>query len=110
MRQLGRYQDQHCDAFREGLFVRALGRASGNNPYPPNSKESVLWERGWRSIDAPGLSDPGAPAIKSFPSFTADSRLPVSTAPPFIRCIEVIFAIAFVVLVLAILLALSKAT
>jgi hypothetical protein len=110
MRQLGRYQDQHCDAFREGLFVRALGRASSNNPYPPNSKESVLWQRGWRSIDAPGLSDQATPAIKSFPNFRPDAPLPVSTAPHLIRCIEVIFAVAFVVLGLAILIALSKAT
>jgi hypothetical protein len=52
-------------AFREGLFVRALGRPCSSNPYPPNSEESVLWESGWRLIDAKrldfGSTTPPAP-------------------------------------------------
>jgi hypothetical protein len=37
--------------FREGLFVRALGRPLSSNPYPPQSVEGRLWAEGWRMID-----------------------------------------------------------
>jgi hypothetical protein len=39
--------DQDQDAYREGLFARALGRACDSNPYPEHSKEAVLWIHGW---------------------------------------------------------------
>lgn len=39
------------NVFGEGLFARALGRACSRNPYPLNSDEASLWEKGWRSID-----------------------------------------------------------
>jgi hypothetical protein len=39
------------NVFSEGLLARALGRACSRNPYPSNSDEASLWERGWRSID-----------------------------------------------------------
>jgi hypothetical protein len=39
--------DQDQDAYREGLFARALGRACDSNPYPARSKDGVLWIHGW---------------------------------------------------------------
>jgi hypothetical protein len=61
------------DAFREGLFVRALGRPCSANPYPPNSNEGLLWEKGWRSVDEDGENALPADAtsrIRLVPSFT----------------------------------------
>jgi hypothetical protein len=61
-------------AYREGLFVRALGRPCSNNPYPPNSEEGVLWEKGWRLIDTRRESVPYAdaalPPVRPVPEFT----------------------------------------
>jgi hypothetical protein len=39
--------DQDQNAYREGLFARALGRACNSNPYPEHSKDAVLWIHGW---------------------------------------------------------------
>ena len=39
------------EAYREGIFIRALGRPCCN-PYPPDTIENNLWEKGWRLIDA----------------------------------------------------------
>ena len=39
------------EAYREGNFTRALGRPC-SNPYPPDTVENTLWEKGWRLIDA----------------------------------------------------------
>jgi hypothetical protein len=39
------------EAYREGIFTRALGRPC-SNPYPPETIENTLWEKGWRLIDA----------------------------------------------------------
>jgi hypothetical protein len=44
-------KDQDQAAYREGLFVRALGRPLDSNPYPPKSEDGLLWEDGWRLID-----------------------------------------------------------
>jgi hypothetical protein len=44
-------EDRRFDFLGEGLVVRALGRACGDNPYPRGSKEAFLWEKGWRLID-----------------------------------------------------------
>ena len=39
--------DQHRDAYREGLFARALGLSCDVNPYPDHSREAFLWIHGW---------------------------------------------------------------
>lgn len=39
--------DQNQDAYREGLFARALGRSCDGNPYPGHTREAVLWIHGW---------------------------------------------------------------
>ena len=39
--------DQNRDAYREGLFARALGRSCDGNPYPEHSRDAVLWIHGW---------------------------------------------------------------
>lgn len=60
------------DTFREGLFVRALGRPCSANPYPPNTNEGLLWEKGWRSVDEDGENALPADAtsrIRLVPSF-----------------------------------------
>jgi hypothetical protein len=38
--------------YREGIFTRALGRPNSSNPYPINTTEHLLWDKGWRLIDA----------------------------------------------------------
>jgi hypothetical protein len=61
------------ESFREGLFVRALGRPRSANPYPPNTNEGLLWERGWRSVDEAGENASSVDAtsrIRLVPSFT----------------------------------------
>jgi hypothetical protein len=66
--------DTDQGAYREGLFVRALGRPCSSNPYPPNSGEGVLWEKGWRLIDACRESVPSTdaalPPVRPVPEFT----------------------------------------
>jgi hypothetical protein len=47
--------------FYEGVVARALGQPSSANPYPPRSRENILWDEGWRSPEdkrAAPLSDP----------------------------------------------------
>ena len=39
--------DQYRDAYREGLFARALGLSCDGNPYPEHSREAFLWIHGW---------------------------------------------------------------
>src|ERR1700677_2297759 len=39
--------DQNRDAYREGLFARALGRSCDGNPYPEHSRDALLWIHGW---------------------------------------------------------------
>ena len=39
--------DQYRDAYREGLFARALGFSCDVNPYPEQSREAFLWIHGW---------------------------------------------------------------
>jgi hypothetical protein len=39
--------DQNGDAYREGLFARALGRSCDGNPYPEHSRDALLWIHGW---------------------------------------------------------------
>jgi hypothetical protein len=108
MDQLSQHRDDRQDAFREGLFVRALGRASSANPYIASSDENVLWEKGWRSIDETAAANSAIPATKVVSTFIPNRPLPVSSATPLARCIEVILAVAIAGLILAILIALSK--
>jgi hypothetical protein len=110
MDRLSQHRDDRQDAYRGGLFVRALGRPSSNNPYIAKSDENVLWEKGWRSMDEAGATGSAVPAIKLVPNFIPDRPLPVSSATPLARCIEVILAIAIAGLILTILIALSKTT
>jgi hypothetical protein len=66
-------EEQTQDAFREGLFVRALGRPCSANPYPQNSSQGLLWEKGWRLVDEDGENAPPTGAIslvKLVPEFT----------------------------------------
>jgi hypothetical protein len=44
-------KEQTRSAYREGIFVRALGRSLDSNPYPSKSEDGLLWEEGWRVID-----------------------------------------------------------
>jgi hypothetical protein len=46
--------DQSQDAYREGLFARALGRSCHGNPYPEDSREAFLWIHGWWLIQDAG--------------------------------------------------------
>jgi hypothetical protein len=46
-------KDEDQAAFREGLFVRAIGRPLENNPYATGSTDQRLWTEGWRLIDTP---------------------------------------------------------
>jgi hypothetical protein len=46
-------KDEDQTAFREGLFVRALGRPLKCNPYAPGSTDARLWAEGWQLIDTP---------------------------------------------------------
>jgi hypothetical protein len=49
--------DQNRDAYREGLFARALGRSCDGNPYPEHSRDALLWIHGWWLIqDAAGTA------------------------------------------------------
>jgi hypothetical protein len=71
MTQLEQVQDDV--AFREGVFIRALGRPLSKNPYPKRSAEGARWEAGWRLIDkretapAPPSDAPIAPSADPRP-------------------------------------------
>jgi len=115
-------KDQVQDAYREGLFVRALGRACSSNPYPPNSKESVLWEKGWRLIDTDRenilATDAAFPPIKSVPEFTpgvasANSRQDqleprIGAMSPLVRFANVVLALALVGVLIGMLIVTSR--
>ena len=105
-------KDQVQDAYREGLFVRALGRACSGNPYPPNSEEGLLWEKGWRLIDS------RRPTIKSVPEFTPGAasansgqdrlKLPIADLSEPVRLVEVVLALAFLGLLIGMLISMSR--
>lgn len=47
--------------FHEGVMARALGSPASANPYPPGSRDFILWDEGWRSPEekrAAPLTDP----------------------------------------------------
>jgi hypothetical protein len=78
-------KDKTRDAFREGLFVRALGRPCSSNPYPPNSNERSLWESGWRLVDERDGNAPPADAMSRFkvvPEFTPGVALTKARRAP----------------------------
>jgi hypothetical protein len=99
-------KDQDQTAFREGLFVRALGRSGSSNPYAPGSRDGCLWAEGWRLIDmrraypARYVSSPlAAPIAETTPKApTAPIQMRVNrkaASPPQSFLIYLAFAIAF---------------
>ena len=50
--------DQYRDAYREGLFARALGLSCDVNPYPEHSRDALLWIHGWWLIQDAGEIPP----------------------------------------------------
>ena len=61
--------DQSQDAYREGLFARALGRSCHGNPYPEHSREAFLWIHGWWLIENAGEIAPADEFERASPSF-----------------------------------------
>ena len=60
--------DQNQDAYREGLFARALGRPCRRNPYPEHSREAFLWIHGWWLIQDAGEIAPADEFESASPS------------------------------------------
>ena len=117
MNKVDKVQDRH--AYREGLFVRALGRPLSGNPYPPKSPDGLAWEEGWRLIDRPRISKaPDAVAANSavprFPDGDAarsrHGRLKVSKEGQTLLFFAMQFAICVAVggLLIAMLLSASR--
>jgi hypothetical protein len=107
------------DAFREGLFVRALGRPCSINPYPPHASESLLWEKGWRLVDGDGGNAPPTDAtshVNLVPEFSPDvapsgaRREPTKALTaiffPLVRIIEVLRIVAVIAMGILMLIAL----
>jgi hypothetical protein len=102
--------DNDQGAFREGLFVRALGRPCNSNPYQPSSDEAVLWDMGWRLIDAgrdgvpstgsvvlPVRPDPELSPGDSWADFRSEYREPsAATASPRGRLVDAAIVLTFV--------------
>ena len=61
--------DQYRDAYREGLFARALGLSCDVNPYPEQSREAFLWIHGWWLIQDAGEIAPADEFERGSPSF-----------------------------------------
>jgi hypothetical protein len=112
-------RSQTHDALREGLFVRALGRPSSANPYPQDSDDQALWEKGWRLIDSSYYSLPSAHArsrgrlvpdsapgnVASMPRQDGTQR-PKPRAPRQIRIVGTLRILAVLVSLVAMLIAL----
>ena len=80
--------DQSQDAYREGLFARALGRSCRGNPYPEQSREAFLWIHGWCAGEiAPADEfDRGSPSFPNYFIYTeAPSTFLDERADPPIR-------------------------
>jgi hypothetical protein len=114
-------KDQDQTAFREGLFVRALGRSRSSNPYPPGSIDERLWAEGWRLIDtrrtdlARYASPPHIGTVSEFipkaPTTRTQRRLTRKTAsPPQSFLVYLAFAIAFGGFLLMMLLSIERLT
>ena len=85
---------QNQDAYREGLFARALGRSCCGNPYPEHSREGSLWIHGWWLIrDAGEIAPPddfelGSPSLLTAFIYTeAPSTFLDGRADQPIRCV-----------------------
>jgi hypothetical protein len=99
-------KDQDQAAFRQGLFVRALGRPLGDNPYAPGSLDGRLWAEGWRLIDTrrPGLTRYDSPPLRA-PASEFIPRAPTKLfhqrmtrkagSPPQSFLVYLAFAVAF---------------
>jgi len=61
--------DQSHDAYREGLFARAMGRSCDGNPYPEYSRDAFLWIHGWWLIQDAGEIAPADEFERGSPSF-----------------------------------------
>jgi hypothetical protein len=98
-------KDEDHTAFREGLFVRALGRPLKSNPYAPGSTDERLWAEGWRLIDTPRNNIaqyvspptivPPAAFIPTGPTMLSQERLTRIDAPP-LGSFSIYLAVAFV--------------
>jgi hypothetical protein len=107
--------DNDQEIYREGLFERALGRSSDSNPYPPNSKANVLWEKGWRMIDGGRENSPPSGSTNLVPDFTQASPLRKSSllqprilSPPVRLFINVAINVAVIGLLLGLLIMTSR--
>ena len=87
-------------AFREGIFVRALGRECSSNPYAPGSREAKLWESGWRFVDARQAPIKSVPDFKPADGSKADRSqspsLNVATVAILILSLWVIAAVILI--------------
>jgi hypothetical protein len=63
--------DQGQDAYREGVFARALGRSCHVNPYPEYSRDGLLWIHGWWLIQDAGEIPPADEFERASPNFPA---------------------------------------
>jgi hypothetical protein len=112
-------KEQTQDAFREGLFVRALGRPCSANPYSPNSSEGLLWAKGWRLVDENGENAAPTDAISRntpVPEFTpgvASTKarrkpvnLPWAIFLPSVRFTEMLPIVAVIAMIVFMLIAL----
>jgi hypothetical protein len=86
------------EAFREGIFTRALGRPC-INPHPPDTSENICWEKGWRLIDASHEERSIDPFVVNLvPDFTPEKQPnadKVDALASLVRCAVLGGAIAF---------------
>jgi hypothetical protein len=85
-------------AYREGIFARALGRECCN-PHPPDTSENILWEKGWRLIDATRREPSIDPFVGNLvPDFTPEEHPnanKVDALASLLRCAVLGAAVAF---------------
>jgi hypothetical protein len=67
--------DQNREAYREGLFARALGRSLVGNPYPEHSRDALLWIHGWWLIPDGAETAPAEEFEHDSPSYLARFEL-----------------------------------
>lgn len=94
--------DQDQAAYREGVFARALGRSVKCNPYRPTSGDGLLWEQGWRLIDARrdipatyARRSPGKPAAFASGAETASPARRTNSRPHLFFLVHIAFVVAF---------------
>jgi hypothetical protein len=76
--------DQNKEAYREGLFARALGRSCDGNPYPEHSRDAHLWIHGWWLIPDEAETAPAEEFEHESPSFPAHFELD-EVSPNFLQ-------------------------